>query len=202
MLVIGLTGGIGSGKTTVSNMFSRLGVPIIDTDVIARQLVKTGRPALDEIATYFGEDILNEDASLNRAKLAEITFNDEASRKQLERILHPRIRQTVEQQLDQVHAPYAIIVIPLLIESTGDYSYIDRILLVDCDRQTQINRVKQRDKRSLQQINQILEAQASDEQRQSAADDILENNADQATLWDKIETLHHKYLALAGSEKV
>lgn len=201
MLVIGLTGGIGSGKTTVSDLFSALGVPIIDTDVIARELVEPGQPALTDITTAFGKDLLNSDGRLNRRKLGDITFNKPVARKQLEKILHPRIRQRVSERLKQLQAPYAIVVIPLLIE-TGDRSYIDRILVVDCERQNQLSRVAQRDQRSKQQINQILQAQVSRQQRLQAADDVLDNNADQDTLKQQVDVLHHKYLALADSDKV
>ena len=131
MLVIGLTGGIGSGKTTVSDLFSALGVPVIDTDLIARELVQAGQPALKDIITAFGQEILNLDGSLNRARLGDITFNNQIARKQLETILHPRIRDKVNQQLSELQSPYVIVVIPLLIE-TGGESYIDRILVIDC----------------------------------------------------------------------
>jgi len=201
MLVIGLTGGIGSGKTTVSDLFSALGVPIIDTDVIARQLVQPGQQALSDISAWFGNDVLNPDGSLNRSKLGDMTFTNSETRKKLEAILHPRIREQVTRQLQQLQSPYAIVVIPLLIE-TGDQSYIDRILVVDCEQKNQIKRVQLRDHRSQQQTENILQAQASREQRLSAADDIVENNADQSTLIQKVEDLHHKYLALAGSDKV
>lgn len=201
MLVVGLTGGIGSGKTTVSDYFSKLGVPIIDTDLIARQLVLPGQSALNDITALFGVDILNKDGTLNRTRLGEITFNDPESRKQLEAILHPRIRDQVSEQLNKLQSAYAIVVIPLLIE-TGNRSYIDRILVVDCDQQTQINRVKQRDNRSELQIENIIQAQARRKQRLAAADDVIENNADQNTLLQKVEDLHHHYLALARSEKV
>lgn len=201
MLVIGLTGGIGSGKTVVSDLFSQLGVPIIDTDLIARELVQPDQPALADITAYFGKEVLNQNGSLNRDKLGSITFNDPEARKQLETMLHPRIRQLVTEQLKKLHSPYAIVVVPLLIE-TGDRSYIDRILVVDCDQKLQISRVKERDNRSKQQIENILLAQASREQRLKAADDVIENNANQATLLEKVKDLHHKYLALAQSERV
>ena len=201
MLVIGLTGGIGSGKTVVSDLFSQLGVPIIDTDLIARELVQPGQPALADITAYFGKEVLKQNGSLNRDKLGSITFNDPEARKQLETMLHPRIRHLVTERLKKLHSPYAIVVIPLLIE-TGKNSYIDRILVVDCDQKFQISRVKERDKRSKQQIENILLAQASREQRLKAADDVIENNANQATLLEKVKDLHHKYLALAQSERV
>ena len=197
MLVIGLTGGIGSGKTTVSDLFSALGVPVIDTDLIARELVQAGQPALKDIITAFGQEILNLDGSLNRARLGDITFNNQIARKQLETILHPRIRDKVNQQLSELQSPYVIVVIPLLIESGGE-SYIDRILVIDCEQETQINRVKQRDHRSEQQIDNILKAQASRDQRLAAADDVIENNADQSTLSQKVIQLHHKYLDLTS----
>lgn len=201
MLIIGLTGGIGSGKTTVSDCFSQLGVPVIDTDLIARELVQPGQPALADITALFGNKVLDQDGSLNRSRLGDITFNNPEARHQLEGILHPRIRDQVKQRLKQLQSPYAIVVIPLLIE-TGDRSYIDRILVVDCDLQIQIKRVKERDHRSEQQIENILLAQVSREQRLAAADDVIENNANQATLFQKVRDLHHKYLALARPERV
>ena len=196
MLVVALTGGIGSGKTTVARQFSELGVPVIDTDVIARQLVKPGQPALAEIVAQFGQDMLLENGELDRAKLADITFNDSKKRLLLESILHPRIRQDMQRQLKALQSSYAIVVIPLLTE-TNQAQQFDRVLLVDCPESIQISRVSQRDDRSVAQIQAILKSQASREQRLAIADDIIDNSGTAAELQQQVEQLHHKFLSLS-----
>jgi len=196
MLVIGLTGGIGSGKTTVADMFAALGVPVIDTDVIARQLVEPGQPALTEITEQFGADLLLPDGRLDRSKLANITFHDKARRLQLEGILHPKIRQEMLQQLKAVQSAYAIVVIPLLTE-TGQSQGIDRVLLIDCPETTQIARVTSRDQRPVEQIQAILQSQATRQQRLDIADDVIHNVGTQSELQDQVSQLHRKYLSLS-----
>ncbi|HEY9050696.1 MAG TPA: dephospho-CoA kinase [Gammaproteobacteria bacterium] len=195
MLVIGLTGGIGSGKSTVANIFAEYQVPVIDTDKIAHQLVAPGQAALDEIIQTFGKSILTSNDELDRKKLAAITFNNEKSRIQLEKILHPRIRQEVEKQLSKLNTPYVIIVIPLLTEK-GKYDFIDRVLVIDCEESQQINRTLQRDNRSETEINNILRAQASRQERNTIADDIIENTGNMEALRQSVSQLHHYYLDL------
>jgi dephospho-CoA kinase len=195
MLVIGLTGGIGSGKTTVANMFAELGVDIIDTDIIARQLVAPGQTALKDIAHHFGQSILNSDGQLDRHKLAKITFNNDTERDALESILHPAIKKTMLKELNAVSAPYCIAVIPLLIE-TGQQQLVDRVLVVDCDPVDQLQRVQQRDQRSEAQIVSIINSQASQSARLNVADDIIQNSADLDKLHQQVIKLHKKYLKM------
>ena len=199
MFVVGLTGGIGSGKSLVADMFSVLGVPIVDTDILARELVVPGQPALKQIAEQFGPEALLEDGSLNRTYLAEVSFSSSSKRMQLEAILHPLIRQRVAEQLRELESvyAYAVVVVPLLIETrqTDDYN---RVLVVDCDEQTQLRRVLQRDDRSEQQIRQIMQAQATREQRLTAANDVISNTGSVEELRRQVVQLDHKYRQLAG----
>ncbi|MGD8711730.1 MAG: dephospho-CoA kinase [Thiohalophilus sp.] len=198
MLVVGLTGGIGSGKTTVAQAFARLDVPLIDTDVIARELVAPGLPALKAIVSHFGNSVLTRDGELDRPKLREIVFSSAEQRAELERILHPRIREVVQSRLAELDAPYCLIIIPLLSE-TGGYPFLDRVLLVDAAEETQIARTMARDGLERQQVEQILASQSSREQRRAIADDIIDNNGDSASIQQQVEALHQHYLRLAES---
>ena len=198
MLIIGLTGGIGSGKTTVADLFKAHKVPIVDTDIIARDLVTPGSPALQEIIDRFGKEVLLDSGQLDRKKLAHITFNDESKRLLLESILHPKIRRVMLEQISAQTSPYVIVVIPLLTE-TGQTENIDRILVVDCQEEIQIARVKQRDNRENSEIISIINSQATRQQRLDVADDIIENTSDLDTLKKNVAQLHHKYLQLARS---
>ena len=197
MLVIGLTGGIGSGKTTVANMFAELGVDIIDTDVIARELVEPGSPTLKQIVDHFGDDILKKDGQLNRQRLADITFKNKLERKTLEAILHPVIRKNMLDRLNTVKAPYCVAVIPLLFE-TNQIELVDRILVIDCKQEDQLQRVKKRDQRDQEQILSIINSQASRDTRLNAADDTIENSGDINGLHEKVAELHKKYLKLGA----
>ena len=209
MLVIGLTGGIASGKSAVSSArraqlievgrsaFARRGVPIIDTDVVARELVSPGQPALDEIIAGFGPESLNPDGTLNRAWLRRAVFADPSLRRRLESILHPRIRQAVQQRLKTLSGPYCLVVIPLLIES-GMSDMVHRILVVDVPETTQIHRLMVRDRVDEAHARCILAAQASREQRLSAATEIIDNSSGLCALEEKVSILHAKYLALAS----
>lgn len=197
MLIVGLTGGIGSGKTTVSDLFKDLGIPIIDTDVIAHDLVADDKSVLKEIVTQFGGGILKEDKTLNRKELAKIVFSQKEHKQQLEDILHPRIRDEVNKQIQSysLNSPppkYVIVVIPLLFE-TGFNELIDRILVVQADETVRIQRIKQRDHRSLDEIRAIINSQVSDEKRISEADDIIENNDSLASLEPQIMRLDEIY---------
>jgi dephospho-CoA kinase len=197
MLIVGLTGGIGSGKTTVSNLFKDLGIDVIDTDVIAHDLVNNDKSTVHEIISLFGNDILNDDDSINRKKLAAIVFSKKKYKQQLEAVLHPKIRQQVKKQIQKFNlssAPpkYVIVVIPLLFE-TGFNDLIDRVLVVLSDEAVRVQRIKQRDHRSLDEIRSIIDSQVSDERRISDADDIIENNTDLAELKPQIKKLHETY---------
>ncbi len=196
MLVV-LTGGIGSGKSTVSRYFEELGVPVIDTDLIAREQVAPGMPALQEIINQFGKQVLDADGRLNRARLRRIVFDAPEKRRQLEQILHPRIRAEVARRLQRLDTPYAVVVVPLLLESGHNYS-ADRILVVDLPEALQIKRIRQRDALSEIQIRQILAAQTDRASRRAIADDLIENSGDLAALKAATEQLHEKYLRLSA----
>jgi dephospho-CoA kinase len=196
MLVVGLTGGIGSGKSAVSRLFEDYGVPVIDADHVAREVVEPGSPALDEIVRQFGDDVLLHDGRLDRANLRHKIFNDQQARKKLETILHPRIRQRMRDRLQSIGAPYAIFVVPLLIE-TGQHKDVDRVLVVDCPEAMQMERVKKRDSASASQITAIMASQVSREQRLAEADDIIENRGSLEELNASVSSLHQQYLELS-----
>lgn len=198
MLTVGLTGGIGSGKSTVAALFSQLGVDIIDTDLLARQVVEPGTPALKEIVSHFGEEVLNSDNSLNRKMLGEKVFNHPEEKKWLENLLHPLINEAVIAAKTKVKSPYCIVVIPLLIETLPNPT-IDRILVVDAPRELQLNRTNARDHRSASEINAIINTQATPEARRAAADDLIINDRGLIDLAEAVTKLHHYYLELSGS---
>lgn len=200
MLIIGLTGGIASGKTAVSNMFVELGVPVVDTDVIARKLVQPNQPALQAITEQFGTACLNPDGSLNRAHLRQLIFADPEAKKKLEAILHPRIRTTAQQQLSTLTAPYCLLVVPLLIETGRSYP-VDRILVVDVPEETQIERLMARDGSNREQAKRILKAQTSRADRLRYADDIIENSGSLENTRQIVERLHQHYLTMANENE-
>ncbi|MDQ5908870.1 MAG: dephospho-CoA kinase [Pseudomonadota bacterium] len=196
VLTVGLTGGIGSGKTVVSDRFASYGVPVIDTDVLARELVEPGQPALAEIVAEFGPDCLDDGGRLNRAVLRERVFIDDAGRRRLEAILHPRIRALARVRIAALNAPYSLLVIPLLAE-TGMTDLVDRVLVVDVAEAEQVRRVMARDGIDEAQARRILAAQANRSRRLALADDVLENFGDLAELDQRIADLHQYYLRLA-----
>lgn len=198
VLRIGLTGGIGSGKSTVCDLFRELGAPIIDSDIIARELVEPGRPALAQITRLFGKQILQQDGSLNRARLRERVFNNEQQREQLESLLHPLIRQEMQRQIASLDAPYVILAIPLLLEK-GWQQQLDRVVVVDCSEQQQRERAGGRDGSSTQTIEQIITSQISRDRRLAAADDIIDNSDSLDSLRHQVERLHHHFLNLAAN---
>ncbi|WJW74936.1 dephospho-CoA kinase [Thiohalobacter sp. IOR34] len=198
MLIIGLTGGIGSGKSTAAEQFASLGIPVIDADEIAHRLVEPGNPALDEIAATFGDRFLTGDGRLDRARLRQAVFADPAQRRRLEAILHPRIRRAMLEAARSLDAPYCLFVIPLLIES-GWRDLVDRVLVIDCPETLQRQRVRERGLDEAQ-IDAILAAQASREQRLAAADDIIRNDGDLQQLKEQVGALHRKYLELVSPD--
>lgn len=198
ILRIGLTGGLGSGKSTVAGIFEQFGTPVISADQLAREVVAPGTPGLQEIIDHFGNGVISNDGSLDRAAMRQIVFADEKARLKLESIIHPRIRTAIGETCAQSQAPYIIIEIPLLAE-TGQRDLVDRILVVEAPKQTRIDRVIQRDGLDLTEIETILSAQADDEQRRAIADDVIHNNDGQIELRDKVRQLHEKYLNLAHS---
>jgi dephospho-CoA kinase len=195
MLKVGLTGGIGSGKSTVAECFARFGVPIVDTDVIARELTTPQSSALAEIRGCFGDGVLQADGALDRAALRERIFNDDDARRRLEGILHPRIRAVVERSLAVLDAPYALIVIPLLVETGGYRDLVDRVLVVDCDVEMQIARVMARSGLTRAEVSAILTAQATRQDRLAAADDVIANTGSREQLCEQAAVLHQRYKA-------
>jgi dephospho-CoA kinase len=194
---IGLTGGIASGKSAVADLFAELGVPIIDTDVIAREVVQPGQPALDEIRSRFGEHMIDAAGNLDRAALREAIFSDDEARLDLEAILHPRIGAETRRQADAVEGAYQVIVVPLLTSSPL-IQFVDRVLVVDCDEDTQLQRLLARDSESIDQARRILAAQASREDRLRTADDVIDNNRSLQDLRREVTALDRKYRHLAA----
>ena len=195
MLVIGLTGGIGSGKSEVSRRFSDLGAAVVDTDVISRELVAPGSPALKRIADVFGNDLIDDQNRLDRRRLRELVFSNEQQRKRLEDILHPLIRAITLERLAAIDAPYAVVVIPLLLETRYPIP-VDRILVVDAPEDVRIKRVANRDKVTEEAVHDIIARQAGRVERLAAADEIIVNDGDFAALERQVRALHEHYLAL------
>ena len=196
-LRIGLTGGIGCGKSTVCHLFEQLGIPVIDTDLIAREIVRPGQPAYQEILTRFGSDILTTNNEINRQLLREIVFNQSGKLQQLEKITHPRIISSMRDQVTQLISPYCILCIPLLLEKKLE-TEVDRVLVVDLPAEVQKQRVAERDGISLQQVEAIMVTQYSRELRLQHADDVITNTGTIADLEPQVLTLHRRYLALAA----
>lgn len=195
---VALTGGIASGKTTVANEFARLGVPIIDTDELARAVVEPGQTALTELVTLFGPGILDANGHLERRRMRERVFNDAAARRALEGILHPAIRAEQLARAAKLGGRYQLHVVPLLTE-IGSQSLYDRVLVVDCPREIQLERLIRRDGVNAQLAERMLAAQATREQRLAIADDVIDNGEDVATLPARVQSLHQRYIQLAGS---
>jgi dephospho-CoA kinase len=200
MLIIGLTGGIGSGKSAVCAIFTELGVPVIDADDVSRQVVEPGRPALEQIRAAFDDTIITSDGQLDRAVLRAQVFADPAKRRQLEAILHPIIQQTMLDQAAALQAPYCIFAIPLLIEA-GQTGMVDRILVVDAPDPLRRRRLNERDQMEDAQIDAIFAAQLDRETRLAHADDIIHNDGDLAHLRAQVIDLHGRYSEIAKQEK-
>jgi dephospho-CoA kinase len=195
-LRIGLTGGIASGKSTVTQRFAELGVPVIDADVAARNVVERGKPGLEQVARRFGPGVLDASGNLDRPALRALIFSDPASRQALDAILHPLIRADMEQQASTVNGPYLVMAIPLLIEGGRARDRVDRVLVVDVDEALQLQRVQARDACSADQARAILASQAGRAARLAAADDVLQNSGSVADLRQAVDRLHEKYLHL------
>ena len=200
MLRIGLTGGIGSGKSSAASFFLDQGVTVIDLDQIARKIVAQGSPALTQILKRYGDQILDSKGHLDRQKLAEIIFLEAGEKKWLEDLLHPLIREEQHRQVDTAKSSYVVIEIPLLVENQLS-STVDRVLLIDCSETLQKERALSRGNQSEQQIDRIIEAQATREQRQKIADDIVLNDGSMKAMQNQLEKLHQDYLNLAGTQK-
>ncbi len=197
-LRIGLTGGIASGKSTVAARFSELGIPVIDADESSRIVVAPGRPGLEAVIARFGESVLTADGELDRRALRQLIFADPQKRRDLERILHPLIRSDMERRAMQAAGPYLILDIPLLVEG-GGCGQVDRILVVDADEATQLQRLMKRDGENLEGARAILAAQADRAIRLEAADDVLVNSGTVPELRQAVDRLHQRYLRLADA---
>jgi len=198
VLIIGLTGGIGSGKSTVARCFSALGTPVIDADEIAHELVTPGSPALKTILTRFGPAILTRRGELDRAELRQIIFDEPQQRRALEAILHPLIYQEMHRRISRIDAPYCILCIPLLVETRAD-APVERILVIDSPPELQRLRTMARDGLSAAEFSAIAQSQASREQRLAVADDLIVNNNGREALRRQVEALHRKYLEMAAN---
>lgn len=195
--VVALTGGIASGKTTVANLFhEHFGIDLVDADVISREVVEPGTDGLKAIAAHFGQTILNQDGSLNRTALRERIFADPEQKTWINQLLHPMIRQRMQQALAQTTSPYTLLIVPLLVENQLQ-NMADRVLVVDVEESIQIERTIARDNVSIEQAQAILAAQATRAQRLAIADDVLKNDAKNQKLLPQITLLHQKYLAMS-----
>ncbi|HEV2270517.1 MAG TPA: dephospho-CoA kinase [Steroidobacteraceae bacterium] len=192
-----MTGGIASGKSTVAKFFAALGVPIIDTDQVAREVVEPGQPPLERLVERFGRTILTPDGHLDRPKLRTIVFSDPKARADLEALTHPAIGTAVEAWSAAAGGPYQIFIIPLLVEKNLA-SQVDRVLVVDCDEELQIRRVQARDGSTIEQARAILNAQTSRPARLKSAHDVIQNEGDLSAVRDQVSALHTRYLELAG----
>ena len=197
VLVVGLTGGIASGKSTVARLFQALGVPVIDADQAAREVVAPGSPALAAIRERFGEDVLAADGTLDRARMRRQVFADPGARADLEAIVHPAVREHMDAELEALDCEYAISMVPLLLEA-GQADRVDRILVVDAPPEQQIARARSRDGSSRETLEGILAAQASRDERLARADDVISNDGAPEALAPQVERLHEHYRALAA----
>ena len=196
---IGLTGGIACGKTTVANLFAALGVPVIDTDLLAREVVAPGTPLLAQVAAHFGPAVLTKDGSLDRRELRSRIFADAAERRWLEELTHPAIRALTDERCDAAAGPYSIVAIPLLVETAGAARF-DRVLVVDCDPALQLARLVSRDGITRDHAQTMLAAQATREQRLAVANDVIHNDGDIASLRAQVEKLHRQYVQAASAQ--
>ena len=195
MLIIGLTGGIGSGKSVASDKFASLGITVVDADVASRTVVEPGKPALQEIESHFGSEIITEDGQLDRAKLREIIASDAEERKWLESVLHPRIGEQIAKEISESSSPYTLFVAPLLLE-TNSQEMCARVVVVDVPNDVQVERTAKRDKVPTDQVEQMVSAQMEREKRLEKADDVLLNTGTIEELEKKVEQLHKKYLQM------
>jgi len=197
---VGLTGGIASGKSTAAKFFGALGVPILDSDQVAREVVEPGQPPLERLVERFGRGILTADGHLNRPALRDIVFSDPKARADLENLTHPAIGAALEARSATAGGPYQVLVIPLLVEKNLG-SHVDRVLVVDCEEELQLKRLHARDGSTRAQAQAILAAQASRTARLKAADDVIRNDADMSAVQAQVSSLHARYLELARSPR-
>lgn len=196
-LLIGLTGGIGSGKSAATELFRARGITVVDADEVAHEVTAAQGAAMPAIAAAFGDALLNTDGSLNRGAMRQHVFSDPAAKAQLEGILHPMIRRICDERCRDATSAYAVLAVPLFVESGHYRQRVQRLLVVDCPEETQISRVMARNNMTRQQVLEIMQTQATREQRLAAADDVVDNNGDLAQLEAQIEAVHQRYLAMA-----
>lgn len=198
--IVALTGGIGSGKTTVANQFAKLGVPLVDADIIARKVVEPNSPALAAIKNRYDENIIQSDGYLNRQHLRKIIFSNESEKQWLNALLHPLIQQETQRQLQQITNPYVIWVVPLLFENKLSH-LADRVLVIDVTPEEQIQRTMQRDNVNQEHVANIMQSQTSRENRLLQSDDIITNHDGESDIAEKVAALHEKYMTLAQQNK-
>jgi dephospho-CoA kinase len=197
--VVGLTGGIGSGKTTVANLFAAEGISLVDADIVAREVVAPGSKGLEAIVTHFGIEILTPEGELDRAKLRQRIFSHPEEREWLNQLLHPMIRQEMLAQVEKATSAYVIMVVPLLFENGLD-RLVNRTLVVDISPELQINRTVKRDNVDASQVNNIISSQCSRSEKLARADDIIDNQGEISTLKQEVLALHQRYLQLSGTD--
>lgn len=200
MYVVGLSGGIGSGKTVASDHFATLNISIVDTDVIARQIVEPGKPALEALQKTFGQRILLKSGELDRPALREIAFSSDDNKAALDSITHPAIRQETAIQVAQCDSQYCVVVVPLLTEDSVFKNIMQRVLIVTAETEIKIQRVMRRSQLNREQVMRIMSTQLSDDQRLEFADDVIENNSSLEHVYQNVERLHETYLQLANSK--
>lgn len=200
--VIGLTGGIGSGKSAAADAFAALGAAVVDTDVIAHELTAPGGVAIPHVKAQFGPACIAANGAMDRKKMRELVFSDPSARNRLEALLHPMIREESQRRIaaGATTSPYVVHVVPLLIESPDYRTRVHRVLVVDCDEEVQVRRVMQRNGLQEEEVRRIIAAQVSRAERLAAADDVIENSGPLAALEPQVLALHQRYFALAGQE--
>ncbi len=198
MKIVGLTGGIGSGKTLASDYFMKLGVAIIDTDVIARKIVEPGQPALAALEDKFGHEIIDANGALIREKLREIAFSSSKNKAALDAVTHPAIRTQTLLEISEAQGDYCIVVVPLLTMNSPFMDFMERVIAVTANKELKIQRVMKRNGLDRQQVLAIMDTQLTDEQREEFADDLIENNSSKELVYLRVDELHKKYLSLFG----
>jgi dephospho-CoA kinase len=196
-LVVGVTGGIGSGKSTEAGLFEALGAAVVDTDAIAHELTRPGEAALAAIRARFGDDMITAEGALDRARIRALAFSDAAAKRDLEAILHPRIRAEAARRVAQAQAPYVLLLVPLLAETGGYPQLVSRVLVVDCDERLQVERTRRRSGLAEEEVRAIMAGQATRAGRLALADDVIDNNGPAEALEEQVRRLHARYLALA-----
>jgi dephospho-CoA kinase len=199
--VVSLTGGIGSGKSVVADLFARRGIAVVDTDAIAHELTSPGGGAIEAIQESFGSDFITPEGALDRARMRALVFRDPQSKRRLERILHPRIRAESAVRIAAAGSPYVVLVVPLLVEAGVDRTRYQRVVVVDCDENVQVERVMRRSQLADDEVRRIMASQVGRQERLDAADDVVDNSGELDDLEPQVEALHQRYLVLAGEQK-